>query len=146
MKIQTAIALVALTAPAAAGAAVLQDSATAQPATHTAHWVLYETASHNLTKTDFVGTDRITSASTGHTVGYDSITGHFVPKEKKATIQVAFALRGGIIVAKVHLVNGGPKFRGHIVTATGAYAGATGTVRGHEGHGKKTFVTLTWTK
>src|SRR5690349_12300958 len=122
MKIQTAVALLALTAPAAAGAAVLQDSASAQGMTHTVHWVLYETASHNLRHGDFVGTDRITSATTGHTVGFDSITGHFT--RHTGTVQAAFALRGGIIVVKVDLINGGPRFRVNIVTATGAYAGA----------------------
>lgn len=146
MKIRTAAALLALTAPTVAGAAVLQDSATAQPVTHTEHLVLYETASHNLGRTHFVGTDRVTDAASGRTVGYDTITGHFFPKQKTARIQAAFAFRGGIVVAKVHLVDGGPKFRGRIVAATGAYDGATGTVSGHEGKGKRTFVTLTWTK
>ena len=144
MKIKTAAAVLALTAPAIGGAAVLQDSATATPVTHTAHWVLYQTASHNLHHGDFVGTDRITDAASGTTVGYDSITGHFT--RQTSTIQAAFALRGGIVVVRVHLINGGPRFRGQILTATGAFAGATGTVRGHEGHGNKTFVTLTWTQ
>jgi hypothetical protein len=146
MKIQTAAAILALAAPAVGGAAVLQDSASAQSTTQTAHWVLYQTASHNLRMGDFVGTDRVTDAASGRTVGYDSITGHFDPKAKRATIQAAFSLRGGIIVVRVHLINGGPKFRGHIVTSTGAFAGATGTVRGHEGKGKRTWVTLTWTQ
>ena len=144
MKIRIAAALLALTAPAAAGAAVLQDSATAQPVTHTQHFVLHETASHSLGKHDFVGTDRITDAASGKTVGFDAITGHF--SKTAARIHAAFALRGGLIVFKVHLVNGGPKFRGHIVSGTGAYDGITGTVRGHEGKGKRTFVTVTWTK
>ncbi len=61
----TAAALLLVTVPTLAGAAVVQNSATAAVTTHTKHYVLKETASHEVGKYDFTGTDRIRAAGTG---------------------------------------------------------------------------------
>lgn len=75
----TAAALLPMTVPALAGAAVLQDTATAETTMHTKKLILHEQDSHRVGKYDFVGTDRVRSAATRDVVGYDSFTGNFNP-------------------------------------------------------------------
>ncbi len=78
-------------------------------------------------------------------VGFDSITGHFYPKQNRVIIQAAFALKGGIILVKAHLVGDGPKFTGKIVGGTGTYNGIDGTVSGREASHGRTFITFEYT-
>ena len=141
---KTIAALLLMTLPAVTGAAVLQDSATAGTTTHTTKLILHQTAQHRLGKADFAGTDKALSAATHDVVGFDTITGHFNVKTKTAVIQAAFALKGGLILARVKIVDNTPDFKGRILSGTGAYSGITGTVSGRqEGHGT-TLLTLHW--
>ena len=144
MMKKTVAALLLMTVPALTGAAVLQDSATAGTSTHTTKLILQQQSQHRLGKADFAGTDKALSAATHDVVGFDSITGHFNVKTKTAVIQAALALKGGLILARVQIVNNNPDFKGRILSGTGAYSGISGTVTGRdEGHGK-TLLTLHW--
>ncbi|MFC4785173.1 hypothetical protein ACT8ZV_11890 [Nocardioides sp. MAHUQ-72] len=138
----TAAALLLITVPTLAGAAVLQDPATAGMTTHTKHYVLKETDTHRIGKNDFAGTDKVKSAGTRDVVGFDSITGHFYPKQNRVIIQAAFALKGGIVLVKAHLVGDGPQFTGKILGGTGTYAGIKGSVSGREASHGRTFITF----
>jgi hypothetical protein len=131
------------------GAAVLPGSAAHDAATTTRHYVLHQTGSHDLGKYSFAGTDKIKHA--GKVVGFDVITGKFNPRQNTVAIQVSFALKGGIIHARVHnlpFTPGGPsRFVGRITGGSGKYHGASGTIEAHSpaGNDKKTFVTLVYT-
>jgi hypothetical protein len=139
---KTAAALLLVAGPALAGAGVLQDTATAGQTHHTKHYLLKQTADHRIGKYDFAGTDRIMTPGTHDVVGFDAITGHFQPKQNRALIQVAFALKGGLINLRVHNTKVEDRYAGTIVHGTGAYAGISGTVHARDlGHGR-TAVTL----
>ena len=144
MKKQTAAALALIAVPALAGAATMQDTATAGTTTYTRHLVLHQTGTHNLGKYDFAGTDKISDRSTGKFLGYDAITGHFDPKANTARIHAALALKGGLLIARVHNVTEN-SYKGRITGGTGAYQGVTGTLIARDvGHGK-TLLNLTYT-
>ena len=106
--------------------------------------MLHETASHGIGRNSFGGTDRAMSAATGKIVGFDAITGTFNRKTHVAFIQVALALKGGIILGHVTLKENEQRFRGPITDGTGVFSGISGRITGRSvGHGK-TFVTLHW--
>lgn len=133
-----------LTATTLAGAAVLPGAATAQSTVHTTKLVLNETASHDVGKNSFVGTDRARSAETGKVVGFDTVSGRFNRKTHEASLDVALAVKGGLIIGHVTLNESDPRFTGTITSGTGAFEGISGTIKGRQaGHGK-TFVTLRW--
>ena len=144
-KLATAALLLAV--PGLAGATALPGPATAQMSTHTLRLVIHETASHNLSQTTFVGTDRVRSRATHQVVGFDSFTGRFFPKSEKAVVQVGLALRGGIINLRVSFKGENPnQFHGPILGGTGAYRGISGTVDGQQKKGSEDFfVTLHYT-
>ena len=145
MKRQTAAALLLTTVPALAGAATFQDTATAKTTTHVKHLVLNETGSHNLTKTQFVGTDRARSTATGKVVGFDSFTGHVDPKANKLFVQAAFAFKGGLLLARAHTVLGEGRFKGQVTGGTGSFRGAEGTLSARTLKNGNMVVTLTYT-
>ncbi|WP_460820605.1 hypothetical protein [Nocardioides ungokensis] len=85
------------------------------------------------------------SRETGKIVGFDAITGTFNRKTHDAFIQVALALKGGIVVGNVTLHEGVKRFHGPITQGSGAFSGISGTITGRQvGDGTKTFVTLHW--
>ena len=129
-SVVAAVALAGATAFTGASAAPATAPATEAQAAHTLRWRLTETASHNLGKNAFVGTDVIRSARTGNIVGYDSTTGKFFPEMNSARIQVAASVKGGILVAAVHgtFTSNDVVFHGRILRGTGKFAGAEGTV------------------
>lgn len=144
MRKQTAAALALVTIPALAGSATLQDTATAGTTTYTKHLRLHETASHDLGKTHFAGTDKAWSRATGKVVGFDTFTGRFDPKTEKLFIQAAFAFKGGLLLVRAHSV-GDNHFRGQLTGGTGAFRGAQGTLAARGvGHGNM-VVTLKYT-
>ncbi|GAA2156687.1 hypothetical protein GCM10009844_45170 [Nocardioides koreensis] len=127
------------------GAAVLPGAATAKSTVHTTKLVLTETGSHNVGKNSFVGTDKARSAETGKFVGFDTVSGSFNRKTHEASVDVALAVKGGLIIGHVSLNESDPRFKGTITSGTGAFEGITGTIRGRQvGDTGKTFVTLRW--
>ena len=137
------VGLTTLTAATSAPAAAPADSSAAQ-ATHTRRFVLHETASHNVGKRAFVGTDNARSPRTHKIVGYDSTTGHFDPKTTVVTVQVALALKGGIIVGRVKGVfeTSPVILHGPITKGSGKYVGIKGDITARLTDSRKTFVTL----
>ena len=114
----------AAAAPAAAPAA---DEA---KAAHKLRWTLIETGSHDVGRSSFVGTDKIRSTRTGEIVGFDSISGRFFQRTNSARIQVAWSVKGGILVGVVRgTFDSNPVvFRGHILKGTGKFLGAEGSI------------------
>jgi hypothetical protein len=139
-----AVALIGTSA--LSGSAVLTGSATAAPEMHTKRLVLHNTAERNVGKFTFVGSDTVRSRSSGKVVGYDTISGKFYPREEKIVVQIAFALKGGIIVSRVsaHSAEGVSRFDGRILKGSGRYLGIDGEIEGRfpQGNSNKVFVTL----
>ena len=145
---KSAVAAAALVgASALTGSVVAPGSATtAAPQMHTKRMVLHQTAAHSVGKFTFTGTDVVKSRAR-KIIGYDAITGKFYPKKGKVVIDVAFALRGGIIVARVSHKGPAPdviKFEGPILKGSGKFKGIEGTItaRSPADNDEKTFVTL----
>lgn len=143
-KAAWATATALITATALSGAAVSADSAAAQSTVHTTRLVLHQTGTHQLGRNSFGGTDRAMSRATGKVVGFDAITGTFNRKTHEAHIQVALAIKGGIIQGHITLPENQQRFRGPITHGSGAYRGISGTISGRTVSGTKTFVTLRW--
>jgi hypothetical protein len=145
MKKTLAASAALITATTLSGAAVLSGPATAQGTVHTMKLVLHETGTHNVGRNSFVGTDKARSAETGKVVGFDTVSGSFNRKTHAAQLDVALALKGGLIVGHVSTSGSNPRFKGTITSGTGVFEGITGTIRGRSpGDGTKTFVTLRW--
>jgi hypothetical protein len=129
------------------GAAALPGSASTDNKAQTIKLVMHQTASHRLGKYMFAGTDRAKSG--GKFAGYDTISGRFFPKANKVRIQVAFALNGGILLARVSEHGSTPqtiKYRGPILGGSGNFAGVTGRITAHSPASDQTttYVTLTY--
>ena len=113
------------------GSAVLPGSATtAAPEMRTKRLVLTQSEERNLGRTAFVGSDTVRSESSGEIVGYDAITGKFYPKQEKFVVQLALALKGGIIVGRVSAKGEVREFDGRILKGSGKYKGIEGTIHG----------------
>jgi hypothetical protein len=137
--------VMALSGAAAAPAAAPAAPAAAAKATHTFKWKLHEIASHDLRNNVFVTADTIRSVKTGKIRGYDSVTGKFHPATNSARIQVAFSVRGGILVGQVHGVfsSNDAVFHGRIIRGTDKFQGVRGTITAKSiGDGTRTLVTI----
>ena len=144
-KAAVAAATALISATALTGATVSADSAAARSTTHTTRLVLHQTGDHQIGGNSFAGTDRAMSRATGKVVGFDAITGTFNRKTHDIFIQVALALKGGIVLGNVTLHEGVQRFHGPITHGSGAFSGISGTITGRQvGDGTKTFVTLHW--
>jgi hypothetical protein len=145
IKKYAASALLLAAVPAAAGMATTQGSATAASSTHTLHLRLHVMEARDLGKLDFAGTERIRSRDTHEFVGFDTFRGHVKPHT--VVFETAFAFKGGILLTRVHTVGKAPPtYAGHVTGGTGAYAGATGTVRGRAVGEDNTSLTIRYTR
>jgi hypothetical protein len=143
MKKSTLAVLTAVAATTVVGAVILPGAAASDSKAQTMHLRLHQLTSHRVGKFDFAGTD--VARRNGNVVGYDAITGHFYVKQNRAVIQVSFALKGGIISARVHTLAAQPNhYAGPILNGTGKYHGIKGTVTAQSPseNSKKTSVTL----
>ena len=141
MKSKAAVAAAALAAMAAlSGAAAAPGVATEDRALHTKRLVLNQIAFKQLGPNSLVGADKVRSRATGDVIGYDSLTIRNNPAAETATVDVALALRGGLIVGRV-TVGAGNHFEGRILSGTGKYRGIDGTITGREPT-RNVYVTL----
>jgi hypothetical protein len=142
MKKAAAAAAAALATTAAlSGAAATPGVATEDRAAHTKRLVLNQIAFTQLGNNSLVGADKVRSRATGKVVGYDSLTITFNPQTATASVDVALALRGGLIVGRVKVEETSEHFEGRILTGTGKYKGIEGTITGRE-PGRNVYVTL----
>jgi len=141
MKKSAVAAATIIGVSALTGATVLPGSAASDSAVHTKKLVLREIASHQLTESQFTGSDQIRSARTHAVVGFHAFTGRYYPAKATAVLQGALALKGGILLGRVPVPDGATTFEGRITGGSGKYAGAEGTITGHFGEAA-TYVTL----
>ena len=111
---------------------------------HTKRFVSRDIASHSLGEHTFAGA--AVDRHAGHVIGYDSFTGHFYPKQDRATVWATFALKNGSIAVVIHVNTGSSTSSGRILNGTGKYKGIDGTVtaRTAPNNGEKTFITLSY--
>ena len=131
-----------LIATALTGASAV--SAVGDEKIHTKRFVSRDIASHSLGPRTFAGA--AVDRHAGHVIGYDSFTGHFYPKQDRATIWGSFALKNGSIAVVVHVNTNILTSSGRILHGTGKYKGIDGTVtaRTAPNNGEKTFITLNY--
>ncbi len=79
------------------GGGPVVGSAAGDSSTLTKRLVARSTGEHDVGRT-FLGTDKVRSRSTGRVVGFDSFTGRLFPAKERAVVQVAVALKGGVVV------------------------------------------------
>jgi hypothetical protein len=131
---------------AASGVALTaaEGSSTRAATSHTLRIVAHQTATHSAGKFSFIGQDTDRRRSDGKIIGYDTISGHFYPKQNRVVINVAVGLRGGILLARLHQSASSNAFKGTVTGGRGRYAGASGTITGHSPsqNSKRTFVTV----
>ena len=141
-KSAVAVAAALVATSVLSGAAVMPGAATEDRSPHTKRFVLHETAGHDVGNRSFAGTDKIRSRHSHEVLGFDSFTGKFYPRTNKVVLDVAFALKGGIIVGRVSFHGSDPHFDGPILKGTSNYKGIGGTIEGRLTDSRKTFVTL----
>jgi hypothetical protein len=125
------------------GATALPGAATAGSAVHTLKFVGNSTAERFIGKNAFAGTD--VDRSGGKVVGYDTISGTFHPKNSKIILDLAFALKGGLVVCRIANTGTGPDtvlLKGRIVNGLGRYSGVEGTITFRQFARNKGLVTL----
>jgi hypothetical protein len=137
--VATAGALVASAALVGATAAVTSADEDHHRATRTLHFVDTAIRQSQTGATTFAGAgvDKVK----GKVIGYSAVTGTVDSKTQTARIQVAVALKGGIIV--LGLTQGdNPHLHGRVLTGTGRFRGATGTFTGTQTSDIRTVVTV----
>jgi len=140
---KTVVAAVTLaSATALTGAAAGSSSAPAADAraTHVLKWRTNGIASDEVGISGWTRSEVVTSRRTGADIGYDSITGDSVPGSNRVKMYIAFAVEGGIIVARAHTDFEPPEWHGKVLSGAGKFKGITGTLRVREA--RNTLVTM----
>jgi hypothetical protein len=141
-KYATALLLASVFAGAGAAA---QQTAMAESTTHTMNLRLHVIAGHSLDKLHFVGTERVRSRDTHQVVGFDSFRGHI--KANTVVYDTAFAFKHGVLLTRIHTVDEAQgTYAGHVIGGTGAFSGATGTVRASAVDQETTLLTIVYTR
>jgi hypothetical protein len=144
MRIRLAIVSASAVALLGAGAAVLPAAAaTPAAASHTLSFVSVTKNSINFTKKTggAQGTDL---SKAGKTVGFDQL--YFtVTSSSGGVINATFDTKGGFIYATA-MFNSGPVIHGKVTGGTGAFKGATGTLKAKNlnSAGTRTAITITY--
>ena len=148
---RSAVAAAVLVGVSALGADVLPGAAAPDSTTtseirtsamQTKRWILRETAVEVVGKRSAASTDIIRSRVTGKIVGYDSGVSRYYPRSERVVWQVAFALQGGIIVARLNVDLAQTQHNGRILSGTGKYRGIEGTMTSRQDEPGRTRVTL----
>lgn len=126
----SAAALLGLSALGAA-ASLAPASASNQPGDwHVTRLVSKTIRETQVGQTRFVGTDVVRSG--GKVIGYNSLSGQFLPDRNRVIIRFGLALKGGVIMGRVTADEPRPgqdiRFTGPIQSGSGRYAGIEGRV------------------
>ncbi len=124
----TIIAATGITALSLAVTGATLAGAAPSTASHTLKFTSVQTAQRSVGKNRFVDSDK--DVRNGKVVGYDIVDGAYHPKTRTITVDVAAALKGGIVYlsGSGNVVSG--KFTGKITGGTGTFKGVRGTVTG----------------
>jgi hypothetical protein len=143
MKVRTSLAAAGAAAVLGiAGALALPAMASAHDASTTLKFDAETVNTVGFTKTTagFQATD-VNHA--GKTIGYDVVyltaTG-----SKSATLNVALDVKGGLLYGTLTTTNNGKTYSGTVTGGTGAFSGATGTIKGKAISSTETAITITY--
>jgi hypothetical protein len=103
-------------------------SADAAKAPVTLKFTTHSLVDHRVGKVYFAGTEVVKKH--GKVIGYDTLSGKFNPSTNAVTIQVAVALKGGILLVALDPTKT-TTYVGTVVGGAGKFAGATGTINAH---------------
>ena len=132
MKARTCLAAIGVTALAGTGALVLPAlaSASASSPTHTLKFISLEKKSVNFTKT--TGGQQDTDVNTkGKIIGFDELYFKLTSKTT-STANVTLDTTGGMLYGTLKISFTSPLITGKVTGGTGAFKGATGTIRAKE--------------
>jgi hypothetical protein len=143
MKVRTSIAAVGAAALLGTGAFAIPALASPHGTTHTLKFISVTKKSVMFTKTEFAGQDTDVNAK-GKTVGFDEI----YVKATSATAgaaNVTLDTTGGMLYGTGTINFKTGKFtHGKVTGGTGAFKGATGTIKAKDISSTKTAVTITY--
>lgn len=124
-----AVAVLATTA-GVAGAGALNASGAEEAADwRTTRFISQTLAEAEVGANRFVGTDEV--RKNGEVIGYNAITGRFVPSQNRVIVRVGVALKGGVIMGRVAgeaREGEAIVFRGPILGGSGRYDGIRGRI------------------
>jgi hypothetical protein len=131
-----------LSAGLAVAAVTSLDSASATSQKHSETFMVVQKATHQYGANKFGGLD--VNKAGGKVIGFDAITGTYVPAQQKLIITAAFSRAGGLIYAKATSTSSGA-ISGKVTGGTGKYKGVSGTLEGQMGD-TRSRLTLTYSK
>jgi hypothetical protein len=142
MKLRTSLAAAGVAALLGTGALVLPAVASASSATHTLKFTAVQKASHSFTKT--TGADQETDVNAaGKTVGFDMI--YFAATSATSgNVNITVDTSGGFLYGTATVTKTGAVTNGKVTGGTGAFTGATGTIKAKVISSKKHAVTITY--
>jgi hypothetical protein len=144
MKIRTSLTAAGAAALLGAGALVLPAVASANSATHTLKFIAVQKAAVAFTKTTGANQETDVNAA-GKTVGFDMIYFSFT-SAGTAAINITVDIKGGFLYGTATVTKSGKVTNGKVTGGTGAFAGATGTLKATALNkaGTKHAVTITY--
>ena len=126
----------------AGGAATLPASGSDKTTTHTLRLNSITKGGHQVGPRSFAGID--VDKRHGKILGYDTVSGKFNIKTHIAVLDVAAALRGGLLYIHGRSNEAGD-FAGKVTGGTGRFHGATGTVTGTQVNNNTTKIVVHYT-
>jgi hypothetical protein len=124
------------------GAATLPASGSNKTTTHTLRLNSISKGQHQVGGRSFTGID--VDKRHGKVLGYDTLSGKFNVKTHIAVLDVAAALRGGLLYIHGRSTEAGD-FTGRVTGGTGRFHGAAGTVTGTQVNNNTTKIVIHYT-
>jgi hypothetical protein len=144
MKLRTSlVAAGAAVVLGTTGALVLPAIASANSATHTLKFISVHKASVNFGKAA-AGNQGTDVNAAGKTVGFDMLYLAFT-SSGSATVNVTVDTNGGFLYGTFNITKSGTITNGKVTGGTGAFTGATGTIKVKTLSSTKHAVTITYT-
>jgi hypothetical protein len=141
MKVRKSIvAAVAAVVVGTSGALALPTLASAHDSSCTLTFTVVTLKTVTFTRSTF-GSQEKDVNSAGKTIGFDDGYVTFAGTNT-VTINAAFDFKGGFLYGELASANGGLTFSGKVTGGTGAFQGATGTIRAKTISSTKTAVTI----
>jgi hypothetical protein len=142
MKLRTSLAAAGVAAALGTGALVLPAVASASSATHTLKFTAVTIKSIMFTKTSG-GSQETDVNAAGKTIGFDVLYFAAV-SATTANINVTFDTTGGLLYGTANVTKSGAVSNGKVTGGTGAFAGATGTIKAKSAGKNHEAITITY--
>jgi hypothetical protein len=144
MKLRTSLAAAgAAVVLGTAGALVLPAVASAHSASTTLKFTAVTNKSHTFSKASSASQETDVNAA-GKTIGFDVL--YFaVTSPTTGNINVTFDISGGFLYGTANVTKSGTVTNGKVTGGTGAFAGATGTIKAKSISKNREAITITYT-